>query len=97
VVATMDELDAYPWSGHKALIGRASSSFQDCNAVLLWLGKRRNKAIAAYGDFLERGASQGHRPELTGRIRDVLERRDDRVVTDERVLGAVSSSRVSSI
>jgi hypothetical protein len=98
VVHTLHELDAYPWCGHKALIGKTSAPWQDCDSVLLYFNREGRAAKAAYRRFLYQGVSQGHRPELTGGgllrsaegVREVLDRRkkNDRLLTDERILGA---------
>jgi REP element-mobilizing transposase RayT len=98
VVRTIDELDAYPWSGHRSLLGRASVPWQDGDSVLIRFGQKEKAARTAYRRFMEKGVSQGHRPELTGGglvrslggMQQVLERRNkkDRVATDERILGA---------
>jgi putative transposase len=97
VVRTIDELDAYPWSGHRSLLGKGSVPWQDGDSVLIRFGQKEKAARAAYRRFMEKGVSQGHRPELTGGglvrslggMQQVLERRkkNDRVVTDERILG----------
>jgi putative transposase len=97
VVRTIDELDAYPWSGHRSLIGKASVPWQDGGSVLIRFGQKEKAARLAYRRFMEKGVSQGHRPELTGGglvrslggMQQVLERRKkkDRVATDERILG----------
>ena len=98
VVRTINELDAYPWSGHRSLLGRASVPWQDGDSVLIRFGQKEKAARTAYRRFMEKGVSQGHRPELTGGglvrslggMQQVLERRNkkDRVATDERILGA---------
>lgn len=98
VVRTIDELDAYPWSGHRSLLGKASVPWQDGDSVLIRFGQKEKAARPAYRRFMEKGVSQGHRPELTGGglvrslggMQQVLERRKekDRVATDERILGA---------
>ena len=98
VVRTINELDAYPWSGHRCLLGRASVPWQDGDSVLIRFGQKEKAARTAYRRFMEKGVSQGHRPELTGGglvrslggMQQVLERRNkkDRVATDERILGA---------
>jgi putative transposase len=97
VVGTLDALDRYPWSGHATLIGQVSIRWQDDKSVLMWFGEKERAARAAYRRFVERGLSQGHRHDLTGGglIRSlggtqaIRERKkEDRVMTDERILGA---------
>lgn len=91
VVLSMDKLDTYRWSGHKALLGKADIRFQDKSSVLLFFGDKEKHAREAYRTFVEQGVSQGHRPEFTGGglIRSLggIRNRKDRVLTDERVLG----------
>jgi len=97
VVHTIGELDAYRWSGHTALIGKASIPWQDGDSVLIWFGQKEKAARAAYRRFVEKGIAQGHRPELTGGglirslggMQELIERRKkkDKVLCDERVLG----------
>jgi putative transposase len=98
VVRTIDELDAYRWCGHTSLIGKASRPWQDGDSVLIWFGQKEKAARASYRRFVEKGIPQGHRPELTGGglvrslggMQEALAKRknNERVVTDERVLGA---------
>jgi putative transposase len=97
VVSTLQELETYPWSGHKTLLGKANIAWQDCDSVLLRFGNAEKTARTAYRRFIEHGVSQGHRPELTGGglLRSLRSREDalgrgnkDRVLTDERILGA---------
>lgn len=97
VVESSDDLGSYAWSGHRALIGKARIPWQDCNAVLLHFSKTEKRAQRLYGSFVEQGALQGRRPELTGGglIRSVggiqaalsHKKEGDHVLTDERVLG----------
>jgi putative transposase len=97
VVESFDHLGTYAWSGHRALIGKARIPWQDCNAVLLHFSKTEKRAQSLYMSFVEKGAFQGHRPDLTGGglirsvggIREALsyKKEGDRVLTDDRVLG----------
>lgn len=88
VVESLDNLGSYAWSGHCALIGTAPIPWQDCNAVLLHFSETKKRAQSLYGSFVEQGALQGRRPELTG-IQEALSRKreGDRALTDERILG----------
>lgn len=98
VVGSFDNLDGYPWSGHRGLIGKAHISWQDSDAVLLRFSDTEARAQALYRSFVEQGITHGKRPELTGgglirslgATRGALAQRKegDRVLTDERVLGA---------
>lgn len=97
VAKSVDDLDTYVWSGHRALIGKTRVPWQDCNPVLLLFSDTEKRAQSLYKNFVVKGALQGHRPELTGGglvrslggIQEAVIRRKegDRVLTDERVLG----------
>jgi putative transposase len=90
VVPTVQELHKYPWSGHKALLGKAHIPFQDCDSVLLFFAGKEKQAGKAYRTFVEQGVAQGHRPEFAGGgLKRSLGgvKTQDRVLTDERVLG----------
>jgi putative transposase len=96
VVDSFDDLESYVWSGHRALIGKARLPWQDCNAVLLHFGKTEKRSRGLYRKFVEEGVTQGRRPELTGGglirslggIQEALScKKEDRVLTDERILG----------
>ncbi|OPY76596.1 MAG: Transposase IS200 like protein [Syntrophorhabdus sp. PtaU1.Bin050] len=91
VVKSIEELNKYPWSGHKALLAKATVRFQDRDSVLLIFADKEKRAQEAYRRFVEQGVSQGHRPEFTGGglIRSVgkIRNQKDRVLTDERILG----------
>jgi hypothetical protein len=91
VVNTIEELNKYPWSGHRALLGNATAPFQACDQVLLFFAHKERQARGAYRRFVEQGVSQGHRSEFTGgglkRSLGSTINRNDRVLTDERILG----------
>jgi putative transposase len=93
LIKTMDDLDSYRWSGHRILIGRASSRWQDCDYVLSWFGRTNRAARIAYRRFMEAGVSEGKRTDLSGGglIRSlggpVRQRGKDRVFADDRILG----------
>jgi hypothetical protein len=97
VVNTIDKLDAYVWSGHAALLGKSSIPWQDCETVLMRFGQREQTARAAYRRFLEKGLSQGKRPDLTGGglVRSAggmdavlrMRKEGEHVAADERILG----------
>jgi len=98
LVASIDELDHYTWSGHAALLGHAQHDWQSRDAVLALFGRRVGRARRAYRDFVKAGWEQGHCPELAGgglvrhpgewRIADRLPRGRERWSADERILGS---------
>jgi len=97
VVRTMKELDGYPWSGHRMLIGRDENSWMDRAHVLGQFASRKGKAIREYRRFVQEGLGEGHNPMLTGGglIRSqggwsqvlALRRREEKEQSDERILG----------
>ena len=66
VVQTIAQLDDYPWSGHRAVIGKARHPWMDVDRVLGEFGTTRRKAINGYRRFMEEGLGQGQKLELTG-------------------------------
>jgi REP element-mobilizing transposase RayT len=66
IVATLEQLDRYPWSGHRTLIGKAKYPWMDVDHVLSEFGATRRKAVNSYGLFMQEGLGQGRLPELTG-------------------------------
>jgi hypothetical protein len=66
VVRSLKELEGYPWSGHRVLIGRDNNGWQEREYVLQQFSENRRRAILAYRRFMEEGKDQGRRPELVG-------------------------------
>ena len=66
IVKTIEELDRYPFCGHRTLIGKAKQPWMDADYVLLLFGRSRRKGLAEYRKFMEEGVGLGHQPELTG-------------------------------
>jgi hypothetical protein len=98
VVKTMSELDRYRWCGHSVVMGRIKHEWQDRDYVLSWFGNKEGEAMRAYRQYVEEGVGQGRRPELVGGglVRSLggwsqvlsMRRHNERVVTDERILGS---------
>ena len=65
-VKNLGELDRYPWSGHRVLLGREKSDWQERNYVLRQFHPREKEAIRTYRRFMEEGKDRGRRPELVG-------------------------------
>jgi REP element-mobilizing transposase RayT len=55
ICKTVDELDRYPWSGHRLVMGGENSGFQDVCHVLRRFGEETNVARAKYREFIEAG------------------------------------------
>jgi putative transposase len=98
IVKDLSSLDRYPWCGHSVVMGKRKHEWQNVNYVLSWFGRKEGQARKAYREYVKNGLSDGRRPELVGGglIRSIggwsavmsLRRSNDRVFSDERVLGS---------
>jgi putative transposase len=105
LVANLDQLDQYPFSGHGVIMGKHEQPWQNCKKVLLHFGKRVNPARQKYREFVSRGIEEGRRDDLIGGglIRSAggwsaveeLKRSKIHMKSDERILG--NSDFVSEI
>jgi hypothetical protein len=66
IVKTIDDLDAYPWTGHSAIVGKAEREWQSQKEILGRFGTNKHRAIQAYRDFIEDGWHMGKREDLSG-------------------------------
>jgi REP element-mobilizing transposase RayT len=66
IVKTIAELERYPWSGHRTIIGKVKHSWMDTDGVLTQFCSVRRKAINEYRKFVQEGVTQGRVKELTG-------------------------------
>ncbi|HET7319409.1 MAG TPA: transposase [Nitrospirota bacterium] len=66
IVTTIEQLDRYPWSGHRTLIGKTKLPWMDTDHVLTEFGSTRGRAASEYRRFMREGLGQGRIPELTG-------------------------------
>lgn len=97
IVATMEDLDAFPYSGHGALVGAADTPWQDIHYVLrTFSSNNREKAQRSYRAYVETALLQGRRGDLSeGRLVSRLEGwtdvrdADRRVKGDQRILGDI--------
>src|ERR1043166_8757417 len=64
LVAGLNGLDSFPWSGHAVLIGKATLSCQDQQMVLAQFGADRTSALAAYRAFMADGLQDGKSHEV---------------------------------
>ena len=97
LVESINDLDAFPWSGHCALMGKCNYQWQDIASVRSLFGRKKNSATRAYRNYVEKGIAEGRRADLTGGglIRSVggwdtvrkLRKSGIRLKGDERVLG----------
>jgi REP element-mobilizing transposase RayT len=90
MVASLDELDHYRWSGHAALLGNRSFPGQETNSILERFGNTLATAQLNYRQFVSEGIKEGRRDELVGGglKRSQAECKDGEYESfDERVLG----------
>jgi REP element-mobilizing transposase RayT len=98
LVNTIEELDRYPWSGHRVVIGKDEYPWMGRAYILGQFARTKKKAIRAYYLFVQDGLGEGRRPELTGGglIRSqggwsqvlALRSKGEKDSSDERVLGS---------
>ena len=98
IVKDMNALRTYEKCGHSGIMGTIHRTWQDCDAILAYFGKRRKRAIEKYEQFIEGGIEAGSRPELVGGglIRSLggwsqvlsLKRAGSKIFSDERILGS---------
>ena len=90
IVASLEELDQYPWSGHAVLLGNRQCDAQDISTILERFGKRSTTAQRKYRQFVSDGIKTGRRDDLVGGglKRSQGERLNNEYESlDERVLG----------
>jgi putative transposase len=98
IVASIEELDNYPWSGHQMIIKREKNKWMDVEHVLAGFGETRRRAKREYLRFMTEGLTMGKQPELTGGglIRSLggwsqvlsQQRKRQKEESDERILGS---------
>jgi len=66
LVKTIQELDAYPYSGHGTLMGGLKKSWQETDEILKFIGSKPALARRTYKQFVEQGIEQGRRNDLAG-------------------------------
>jgi hypothetical protein len=100
IVADLQELEAYEWCGHGALMGVRTCGFQDTEPVLRRFGSNAVQARQAYLRFLEEGLACGDEDPLVALVREsnrglVKDDRPECWVIGDRdfVLNAMSRNR----
>ena len=96
-VKDLKQLNVYPYSGHRVLMGKFDHEWQGTDYVLGMFGKTRSAARRAYAKFIAKGVSAGRRPELVGGglVRSIggwsalkgYRKSGIRIKGDERILG----------
>lgn len=66
MVANLEELDHYPWTGHAVLMGNRRLDAQNTGAVFGRFGKTSSEAHQNYRLFISDGVKTGHREDLIG-------------------------------
>ncbi len=66
MVADIDALERFPWSGHAVLMGRSAMKGQVTGNVLRYFGNNISAARRSYQNFIEDGVSQGKRGDHVG-------------------------------
>ena len=97
LVKDLKGLDTYPFSGHSVLMGKKKLGWQDADYVLKRYGTQKTAARKGYREYVEKGISDGRRPDLVGGglIRSAggwgavkaMRRGKERMKGDERILG----------
>lgn len=98
IVKTIEQLDSYQWSGHRAIIGKAKIPWMDIKYVWAQLGSTRRQALHGYRKFMSEEIGEDHLEELRGGglIRSQggwsqvmsMRRRGQKEAFDERILGS---------
>lgn len=96
IIKSLKGLDKCPFCGHSALMGKSQRDLQD-TYILRMFGENVSAARKAYRTYVQKGISQGRRPELVGGglIRSAggwaavkaIRKAQDRSKGDERILG----------
>ncbi len=96
LVAGMGELEAYPFCGHGAVLGRVARPWQARDYVLKFFNQYPDSRLG-YRNFIAAGARSGRRDDLVGGglIRSqggwsevlALRRREEKTLFDQRILG----------
>jgi putative transposase len=97
LVADYKNLGKFKYAGHSALMGKSSCKWQNTEYILSQFGRKTSAARRLYGEFVEKGISDGKRPELVGGglIRSLggwvaakaVRGAKDQIKSDERILG----------
>src|SRR4030043_610944 len=66
IVRDLNELDAYPYSGHSVVMGKVKHGWQNTQEVLGMFGGSPGSARRSYRNFVKKGVAEGKRHDLTG-------------------------------
>jgi len=97
MLTNLGSLDAYPWSGHSAILGRVRRKWQETGEVLARFGSNGKAAVQRYREYVADGLPMGYRSDLMGGgLRrsaggwegvERLKQENERQRGDERILG----------
>ena len=98
LVADIQGLNKYPYSGHSVLMGKKQRAWCDTKYALSYFGRKVSEARKRYFSYVKEGIDQGRRPELVGgglvrslggwsAVKKLRLKGQDRVKGDERILG----------
>jgi len=97
IVKTIEQLDNYKWSGHRAIIGKAKNPWMDIDYILAQFGSTRRKTLQEYRKFMSEEIGKDQMKQLRGGglIRSQggwsqvmsMRRRGQKEAFDERILG----------
>lgn len=91
LVASLEELDTYAWSGHTGIMGNAGLDGQKSDEILQMFAGKRAIARQKYRRFVADGVRMGKRSELVGgglRRSRRFEETEGYDAYDERILGS---------
>lgn len=87
LVADLEALERFPWSGHAVLLGKALLGGQMVDEVLQHFGKKITSARRNYRMFVADGVSQGKRGDLLGERTAIDKKSSAPLATDARIVG----------
>jgi len=93
IVASLTDLDVYPWCGHSTIMGKTTRVWQDRMRVIAHFSTSVARGIRFYRAFVNEGKDRGKQPILTGgglrrSLGGATPSKDERAAFDERVLGS---------
>jgi putative transposase len=113
LVADIEELGRYKYSGHSVVMDNVKHEWQDVKAVLSMYGEKLRVARRQYNAFVEKGIGAGKRQDLTGggllrsaggwegvkdlRDKNVYQRNDERILGDGDFVSRVLASAEDTV
>ena len=92
MVADLDGLEHYLWSGHAVLLGKRTMEGQETEEILARFGMERARSMHAYQQFIADGIAAGQRNDLIGgglkRSQPDCMESGEIAAFDERILGS---------